>query len=274
MNNIKLIGKAKIINNEYVLKKKEKDLGRLFNILDKKEVNNHPVIIEDKDDITSYKYIVADSEEIDVVEYASIVARLHNNTSQNKKISKKKYKDAHENIISYIDKVKEEYNTLILKAEEEVYPSPSNYLLSRNYSLFYLSLEQSEKDINKWYNSVKENETERICILNNNLKLENTIKSDKIYLLSWEKYIVDSPVLDIYKLIENDYKNIDILSFTKTYLNEIELSSSEKLLLKSLIEIPIRIKLNKSEIDNIRVIKEALKYQNEINKIIKSGVLN
>ena len=49
---------------------------------------------------------------------------------------------------------------------------------------------------------------ERVCVVHNNLKDEHLLKNDKNYLISWDKYLIDTPVLDLYRFFQNENRSI------------------------------------------------------------------
>ena len=274
ITSIRKIGKSKIIkenDNIYVIKSKEKELNKLFKYLDKKGFTNHPNIIEEDDKEIKYEYI-----EKDVIENSDeeikIIANLHQKTTQNKKISKRKHKDIYEKLISNIDYLKEYYEKVIRSIDEKTYMSPEEYHLARNYTLIYNALLSSEKDTNTWYKQVQDKSTERVSIVHNNLKEDNFHKGEKTILLSWEKYIIDSPALELYKYLRN--KSDNIANYLNEYNSINELSKEEKLLLKILLETPSKYEKTNNNIENIRLLKDIFNNLRNINKAIESGVFD
>ena len=63
--------------------------------------------------------------------------------------------------------------------------------------------------LDSWYLLVKDKSKQRVVLVHNNLKLEHMIKGTDEYLISWDQYTFDSPVLDLVNL----YKKINIILY-------------------------------------------------------------
>ena len=48
-----------------------------------------------------------------------------------------------------------------------------------------------------WYELVKTKKRKRVVTLHNNLKLDNLIKNNQTFLISWDKSKIDMPIYDI-----------------------------------------------------------------------------
>ena len=105
----------------------------------------------------------------------------------------------------------------------------------------------------------------RVCVIHNNLSLNNYIKSNKDYLINWDKARIDMPIFDLYKLYlkcNNDYDFIEIFgNYEKNY----PLSNDELSLLYSLISMPSIIKFNKSNYNL------CIDINKEVSRLIKSS---
>ena len=276
-NKIKKIGKVTIIYKEEeikVKKEKRKDLKNLFNYFENRNIIIHPKLIDEDSNYEYYEYFNSINNDEAYKNIGKTLGDLHYRTSMIKKISKRKHKDVYEKIIDNIDSIKEEYTKRIEKIDKERYMSPSDYLLARNYTIIYQTIIKSEKNINSWYNIVKDKEEERVVVVHNNLKRNNIHSTPNTILTGWDNYIIDTPVLDIYKLYKNEYKEIDIIKTIKDYSEENELTKEDKLLLKALIYILPTTNNKKNELEKIKTIKELLYYIKISNNIEISGVLN
>lgn len=260
-----------VIDGESVVKKRNDEVLELYDYLLLSGFDNFPSVIEVLDDSVRSKYIKSEKYR-EVASGTSIIetmAKLHSKTVFYKDISSNKHKEVKEKIEGNILYLKDYYENLMDSIEGEVYMSPSHYLLARNYSVILGSLKYAEENIKKWMNIVKDKTTERVCIVHNNIKKEHFIRGDKNYLISWEKHLVDTPILDLYKYYKSDgYKlNFDILF--KTYKNNFELLKEEELLFKILISIPPKMVLSGSEVEKTIYVKDSLKYIYESYKIVK-----
>lgn len=281
INRITIKGKAKILEGEderIVVKPKKKDLTSLFEYLSLRGFSNYPKIVgEDKDEV---RYQFVDSvtpflgDENLEEDFIKSVANLHYKTSYFKNVSRKKYKDIYNTLIDNIDFLKDFYSELIKKCDVEVYMAPSSYLFARNYSIINSNLMYIERELNQWYNLVKDKTKERVSIVHNNLKKDNFIRGDENILISWDDYLVDTPILDIYKLYKSEYKKMDFVSLFKIYNETFPLTKEEAKLLFVMISTPKKLDFSGSEYERVIQVKEILDYTYRTNAIIKSGVFD
>ena len=173
----------------------------------------------------------------------------------------------------YKQNLKEFYENLIRTIDLKIYMSPSDYLLARNYSIINSNLVFIEKELNSWYNLVKDKTKEKVCIVHNNLKRENFIEGEKSLLTSWDNYLVDTRILDIYKLYKKEYKTMDFTNLLKIYNDEYPLDKDEAKLLLIMISMPTTLEENNKEYDKIKEINSLLDYIYRTNALIKSEAL-
>lgn len=278
INKIQIRGNVKIFSTEsekYVTKPKKKDLSSLFNYLNTRGFNITPEIIDENKDEIRYKYyedspFSSPTKDEDLIK---TVSSLHYKTTYFKDISRKKYKDIYNTLIGNIDYLKEYYDNLIRTIDFKIYMSPSDYLLARNFTIINSNLIFIEKELNAWYNLVKDKTKEKVCIVHNNLKRENFIEGEKVVLTGWDNYLVDTRILDIYKLYKKEYKKMDFTNLLKIYNDEYPLDDEESKLLSIMISMPSTIKETNNEYDKIKEINEILDYIYRTNELIKTGVL-
>lgn len=275
INKITIKGKVKILETDdkkIVIKKKNKDMSSLFNYLEIRGIDSFPKVEEETKDEIKYKYyddrhiLNQNSDE----EFIRKVADMHYKTTYFKDVSRKKYKDIYNTLIDNIDYLKEYYNDYVRKADMETYMSPSNYLLLRNFSIINSSLYYIEKELNSWYNLVKDKTKERVTIVHNNLRKDNYLESDNGILTGWENYMVDTPILDIYKLYKNEYKNLDFKSLYKVYNDTFTLTKEETKLFFIMISIPKKIEKSDNELNNVIETKRMVDYMYRTNDFIKN----
>lgn len=278
INKIQIRGNVKILsteNDKYVVKPKKKDLSTLFNYLNSRDVNIYPEIIEENKEEIRYKYyednpFSSNSKDEDMIR---TISSLHYKTTYYKDISRKKYKDIYNTLIGNIDYLKEYYDNLIRTIDFKIYMSPSDYLLARNYTIINSNLLFIEKELNAWYNLVKDKTKEKVCIVHNNLKRENFIEGEKSLLTGWDNYLVDTRILDIYKLYKKEYKKMDFTNLLKIYNDEYPLDNEESKLLTIMISMPWALKETTNEYEKIKEINSLLDYIYRTNELIKTGVL-
>ena len=158
--------------------------------------------------------------------------------------------------------------------DNEEYMSPSNYLFARNYTIIMSNLYYIEKELNKWYKLVKDKTKERVCVVHNNLKKDNFFRGKKNILTGWDNYLVDTPVLDIYKLYRSEYNNVDMEYLLKVYNENNKLNEEEIILFNILISMPLNTNEELNEYDKVKEIKSCLFYTYKTSNFIKSNVFN
>lgn len=274
---IKIIGKAKIYETDdgkYVVKKEKKDLSNLFDYLSSRGITTFANRINKIDDLIRYEYVETSNfiNDSDYIEFIKNVAILHYKTAYFKTESRKVFKDIYNKLIDKVDYLKDYYNKLIEKIDNERFMSPSSYLIARNYTIISSNLYFIERELNSWYNLVKDQTKTRVCIVNNNLKFDNFIKGNKLIFTSWDNYLVDTPIIDIYKIYRNEYKSTDMTTLFKEYNRVFKLNDEEIKLFNIMISFPISINLECSEYNKVRSVKEMLDYTYRTSKFISSGV--
>ena len=261
-------GKCTILettSGNFVVKKKpkNKDLISIFNYLKSRSFNYFPeVYSESRDDTLVYEYIedktiINPQKSEDLI---TLVALLHSKTSYSKEVTEEIYKEIYENIknnILYLKDYYLKYYKLFLK---EIYMSPSRYAFVRNYSKIVSALNFSESELDVWYEMVKDKKNERVSFIHNKLSLDHYIRSDKDYLISWEDSKFDTPVLDLLKLYQNNYWDLEFSSLYKKYQSINTLSDSEEKLFFILISLPKEIKFTDDEFDCTKNMRKDLDY--------------
>lgn len=252
-----------IINEDNVIKKKtNNNVTELFNYLDSRNFNGHPNIIEEDESTYTMGHIKGEKyyEMTEGVEFIKVVSELHLKTIFYKDVSKNKYRTIYEKITDNIEYLKKYYLSLIEKIENEVYMSPSHYLFARNYSVIDSSLNYASSELKKWFNLVSSKTKERVCINHNNLSLKHFVKEGKGYLLSWDKHMVDTPILDLYNFYKLEGYKLDFNYLLNIYNETLELLKEEKMLLNILISIPPKLEEVDDEYLNTKNIKNTLNY--------------
>ena len=274
-------GKAKIYEtdeNKIVIKSKKKELTSLFEYLNTRDFNNYPKILEENNNEIRYSYYterqIMNEESIKDEELIKTIGSLHYKTTYFKPVSKKKYKEIYNTLIDNIDYLKDYYDKLIRKIDTERYMSPSHYLLARNYTLINSNLIYIEKELNAWFNLVKDKTKERVSIVHNNLKKDNFIRGEENVLISWDNYLVDTPILDIYKLYKNEYKNMDFTSLLKTYNEIYPLTKEEIKLFMIMISMPKKLETKINEYENVLETSTLIDYTYRTNSVVSSGIFN
>ena len=256
--------KVKITQNE-VRKTYNKNVIDIYEILELSGFENYPKIINQDDREISYEYIEPKKiyEQIENEELIKTIALLHSKTSKYIEVSISKYnniKQIIENNIKYLYKY---YNEMIDNIENEIYMSPSNYLVARNYSSILMMLDNAKSYLSKWYKKVENKTSERVSVIHNNISLDHFIISNKNYLLSFDGARVDTPILDLYKFYKKECLNINFNLLYDIYNKNFMLLEEESLLFKTLICIPPKIEKIQNEYKDTININEIFKYINK-----------
>lgn len=260
------------MDGDFVVKENPKiDYHELYKYLKSRSFNYVPEMsLDSRDDLLVLEYqedISIDKEQkaIDLIETVSL---LHSKTSYFKNVTNDKYKEVYENILSNINYANYMYENYFREFLNEEYIVPSHYLFMRNYSLIYNANKYTLDQLDNWYNSIKNKNKERVCLIHNNLSLDHFIKNSDNYLISWDNYQVDSPVLDLYRFYQNEWKNISFSEVFDTYNRSFELLPEEKTLLDILISVPFIIDFEHDEISNCRDVRSLINYLNSSSKIV------
>ena len=266
----------KILNcnsGDYVIKyKNNKNIKELYNYLSSRGFDYYPKLIEDnRSEINVYEYI--DDSSIDneqkLIDLINLVSLLHNKTSYYKEISNNKIKEIYEELLGRVSFIEENLNKIIIEIEDNVFVSPSGSLLVNNSSKVFESLTFVKKEIEEWYKLSIDSNKMRVCLVHNNLELDHYIKGKKDYLISWDNYLIDTPIIDIVKLYKNTYINVDFSEALKLYMEKFPLKEEEKKLLFIMLIIPDEIKLSNDEMNNVKIVRYYLDYIFKTENLIK-----
>ena len=255
-------------NNKFVVKKnKENDL--LYEYLNSRNFSYIPKILKENKEYIMMEYIndLNIPKEQKIIDLVSLVSLLHSKTTLYKETTEDNFKELYENIKGNIDYLSMYYNDIMNIIESKVYYSPSEYLLARNISQIYKSLNFCNTKIDDWYELVKNNTKQRYVLLHNNLDLTHFIENDKSYLLSWDKSKVGLPMFDLYKLYKNHHLDFEFSEIIDEYEKNYPLKYEEKLLFLILISLPEKLDIKGSEYNKCIIIS------NEIDRLFKSEKL-
>lgn len=268
----RIIKKNVVINDNEVIKKSDKSLLELFDYLQTRSFDNYPRVLDYDSDSLRVEYVESKdyyemSKGIELIKTMSI---LHYKTMFFKDVSKNKYRNIYDKLSNNIDYLKKYYLDIIQKIENTTYMSPSQYLIARNYSIINSSLEYASKELKSWFKLVENKSKERVCVVHNNVTLDHFIRGDKNYFISWDKHLVDTPVLDIYNFYKKDGYKLDFNLLLDEYNKHLELLEEEKKLLKILISIPIKIDIIDNEYFNTVNIKNTFDYLYSCKSVVNS----
>ena len=265
-------GKSTILETtcgDFIIKPKNKDINELYTYLTNRGFMNYPKIIDSsRDEVNVFEYVedIKLPKEQKCDDLIEIIASLHNKTSYFKEVSEDRFKSIYEDVLSNINYLSNYYNTLYEIGFNEVYASPSNYIFMRNYYKLNSALEYAKSELENWYSLVTSETKIRVCLIHNNLEL-NHLLNDK--LISWDNYMIDTPVIDIVKLYKKEWKNINFSEIFERYMYKFPLLEYEKKLLFILISMPPEIKKSDNEFEKCKVVSEVMDYVFKTEELIR-----
>ena len=269
-------GNTKIFNcttGNYVIKnKKDKNIKELYKYLNSRSFKYYPKLIEDnRDEVNVFEYVEDNSidNEQKLMDLINLISLLHSKTSYYKEITNDKIKEIYEELLGRVEYMEEYFNKIIFEIEDNVFPSPSGNLILINSNKIFSSLIFLKKEIEEWYKISMDSNKMRVSIVHNNLELDHYIKNEKEYLISWDNYIIDSPILDIVKLYKNVYLTMEFSNPLKLYMDKFPLNEDEKKLLFIMLVMPDEINLTDNEIKNIAIVRKYLDYIYKTENLIR-----
>ncbi|MBQ8659689.1 MAG: hypothetical protein IJ475_02510 [Bacilli bacterium] len=197
------------------------------------------------------------------------VGLLHSKTCYYKEITSDKYVQIYEDFKNNVTYLEFYYNDLFDKflIEEDIIPS--HYLFLKNYSSFYGCIKCLKDLIEKWYLNVKDLNKMRVCVNHNNLCIDHFIKNESEYLISWEHYIIDTPVFDFYSFYKNEWENIPFEEVYNSYQNVFSLLEHEKMLLCIMLLFTDELDFSHNEYENTRLVRRNIEYLNKTYNMYK-----
>lgn len=269
-------GNTKIFNctsGNYVIKnKKNKNIKELYKYLNSRSFKYYPKLIEDnRDEVNVFEYVEDNSidNEQKLIDLINLISLLHSKTSYYKEITNDKIKEIYEELLGRVGYLEEYLNKIIYEIEDNVFVSPSGNLILINSSKIFSSLTFLKNEIEEWYKISIDTNKMRVSIVHNNLELDHYIKNEKEYLISWDNYIIDSPILDIVKLYKNVYLTMDFSNPLKVYIEKFPLNENEKKLLFIMLVMPDEINLTNNELKNISIVRKYLDYIYKTENLIR-----
>ena len=267
---------CKIFNTtqgNYVIKnKKNKDIKELYKYLNSRSFNYFPNLISDnREDVNVFEYVedVSIDDEQKLLDLINVISLLHNKTSYYKEITNDKIKSIYESILGRVEYMEDYFNKLIFEIEDNVFMSPSEELLIVNSSKIFESLVFLKREIEEWYKISIDLNRMRVSVVHNNLSLDHYIKNENDYLISWDNYIIDTPILDIVTLYKRVYLNMDFSEPLKVYLEKFPLNEDEKKLLFIMLVLPDEINLTNNELKNVYIVRKYLDYIYKTENLIR-----
>ena len=265
-------GKVTIVdtkNGRYAIK--EKSNSKIYNYLKSRNFNYYPKKISDaRDDYEISEFI----EELDIpkeqkmMDLIDLVSLLHTKTTHYQETEEDDYKEIYEDINNNVVYLNSYYNDLITIIDSKVYMSPSEYLLARNISKIFSSLNYVYDELQNWYDMVKGSHKKRLVVIHNNLSLSHFLRNNNSYLISWDKAKIDTPVFDLYKLYKKEGLQFEFSELLNKYEKRYQLLPEEKKLLFILMALPDKIELKNNEYENCKRVDKMVEFIYKTEHII------
>ncbi|MCX4365128.1 MAG: hypothetical protein OSJ70_05085 [Bacilli bacterium] len=270
MTRIEKRGNIVIFNNEYVIKE-EKDLKDLENYLNSRDYHGFIKVLERDEDKNKYPYIKNYSLNNNqlATDLASSLALLHNKTSYNKEVNNDKHKKIYDDLLGYINYLEEKYRSIISKIEYTDFPSPSEILYLSNYTKLTDCLGFCKRELEAWFNLVKNKNKERVSLIHGNVRLEHAIYNDQLYLTSWRHARFETPIVDLIDFYHNEWKNIEFSSVLEKYFDKCSLLPEEQKLFIINISLPLEPLFKDDEFANVITIRELFDYIYKTEQLIR-----
>jgi len=261
-------------SGSFVVKEKsDNKVKEAYNYLLSRNFDYFPKLIDNNRELVNvFEYLpeVDMPKEQKALDMIELISLLHNKTTYYKEVTEDKYKEIYENLKNNIMYTKNYYDNLYNILIEEIYHSPSHYLLVRNMYKIFAALDFCSEELDKWYDSAKNDLKERVAFIHNNLETDHFIKNNKDYLISWEKSKIDSPILDLITFYQKEYMNLDFETLLNKYLKNYPLKDNEKKLFSIVISIPPAINIEGNEMIIQRRIRKMLDYIFKTEKLVLS----
>ena len=268
-------GRAHILEStsgNVVVKEKEKDLRSLYQYLESRGFSSYPALLDDsREGVNVFEYVPDTKMPIEqkAMDFMKVVALLHQKTTYYREVSEDDFKQIYDNILGQIDYLRYFYTDLYERYFKSVYPSPSEYLLLRNLSKIFSSLDFSAHELEDWYRTVQNLSKYRVCQIHNHLCLEHYHKCNKDCLLSWEKSRQDTPVLDLLNFYHCAYFDLNFEVLLQEYSRICPWSEEEKKLFFLVISLPLKFEEKGTEFERVKKIREVLDYVYKTENLIR-----
>lgn len=266
------VTKLETTSGDFIIKPKNKDLVGLYSYLTSRDFNAFPKIVDaSRKDVNVFECVedIRMPREQKCDDLIELIASLHNKTSYFKEVSEDNFKAIYEDIKSNINYLKNYFDTLYEIGFNEVYMAPSTYEFMRNFYKIDASLNFCDKELDDWYEIIRKESKVRVAIVHNNLELDHYFKNSRDVIISWDNYLVDTPVIDIVKLYKKEYLNMDFSEMLSRYLYRFPLLDYEKKLLFILLALPPEIKKEDTEFKRCQSMSKVLDYIFKTEELIR-----
>ena len=261
-----------VINNYYVIKLNTNNYD-IYKYLVSRDYLLFPKSFSKKEnnyDISLFINNLTINDEQKITEYIKTIALLHKKTSYKREINLDEVKEKYEYLKNKIISLREYYLKLNDKLDNELFLNPSAYLLLRNISLIYNTLNNIENLLNEIYQVIKDDKSIRVSLIHNNTNLDHLIISDNKYLVSWDKAMFDNPIYEIKDIYRKYYNLIELNDLINIYESINKLTDIEMKSLLIILAIPNEIKLTNNTFNDTKKINNEVNYLNKVNELLKN----
>ncbi len=268
---ITIRGNTRIIDDRLVFKPRvNNDILKTYDYLKSRAFDYFPYPIEINKSFEIYPFIEDIHEPVEqkALDLMYLISLLHSKTTFYKEIDIDRIKEIYESMIEKTNYLDNYYNNIIDNIEREVYMSPSSYLIARNINIIFSSIYYVKDSIEKWYKLVQDNKNMRNVFIHGNINLNHYLKSDKPYLISFNKSRIDSPIFDLLSFYKSHYLNIDFNDLFKYYEIKYPLKEEERLLLFCYMAIPPVIEDSGNEYNMCIKINKIIDYLYKTSNLI------
>ena len=274
LNSFKALGKVTILdtNKGKLVFKENSNNYDIYEYLKTRDFKYSPRTVNTKNSkLELVEYIeekeVPDEQRLnDLIHLSGI---LHRQTSFNKEIDMDEIKKIYEDIVKKNNYLRSYYEDLNNYIDTKVFMSPSEYLLVSNIDLIYYLLDFVHIEIDNWYKEVKEHKTIRYSMIHNNLDLSHILESDNKYLISWSKSRLDMPIIDMLKLYQDNYYDLNLEDFLREYERENRINNNEYLFFLINLAMLKKIEFSKNTYQDCYNINNYLVYLRKIVAMVQ-----
>ena len=276
---LKCIGKIKVVetdNGKFVYKENSNNY-EVYEYLKARNFENFPRFLGEKNkNYELLEYIPSKDipNEQKLIDLIHLSGELHRKTSFNKEIDMDRIKEIYESISNEADYLMKYYTDLNNYIDTVVFMSPSEYLLVSNIDIFYYLLSFIKVEINNWYQEILEKKIIRNSMVHNNLSIDHILEGDSKYLISWNKAHLDMPVLDLVKIYQDNYYDLDFEDLMREYTKEVKIAEREYLFFLIKLAMPKRIEFTRNTYLDCYNINNYLVYLTKIAFIIQKYAKN
>lgn len=266
LKNIKIIDTDK---GKYVLKNKSDKETGLYEYLNNKNFD-YLLEREEVNDYEVYPFVdeISIPKEEKALDLIYILSILHNKTTFYREVVLDKVKEQYESLNEKITYLNYYYHDLQDMIEQKVYMSPAEYLLIRNISLVYSSLDFSKRKLDEWYEYKIKQKKERAVLLHNKPSLDHILIGKDKRLISWDNYTRDIPIYDFIYFYKSDYMNVEMSTLFNIYQSRFTYTVDEYLLFLATITIVYKVEFTKNNYLNCRNVYKLVKYMEKTREFV------